>query len=100
SHVYLGSKRHLLEPIFQDKNEAFWRSAKQLEVGMISPVQFNGFLVERFKSSGKTITDEAVDRLLASSGGHPYGTQELAYFAWELVPGGRSVRVDVVAATV
>ena len=64
SHVYLGSKRHLLERIFQDKNEAFWRSAKQLEVGMISPVKFKGFIAERFKQSGKAITDEAVDRLL------------------------------------
>ena len=35
SHVYLGSKRHILERIFSDKNEPFWRSAKQLEIGMI-----------------------------------------------------------------
>ena len=32
SHIYLGSKRHILERIFNDKNEPFWRSAKQLEV--------------------------------------------------------------------
>ena len=96
SHVYLGSKRHLLERIFQDKNEAFWRSAKQLEVGMISPVKFKAFIASRFKSSGKTITDEAVDRLLAATGGHPYGTQELAYFAWELVPTGGAVTLEVV----
>ena len=35
SHVYLGSKRHLLERIFSDKNEPFWRSAMQLEIGAI-----------------------------------------------------------------
>ena len=40
SHVYLGSKRHVLERIFNDKNEPFWRSAKQLELGMIAPAQF------------------------------------------------------------
>ena len=33
SHVYLGSKRHILERIFSDENEPFWRSAKQLELG-------------------------------------------------------------------
>ena len=37
SHVYLGSKRHILEKIFNDKNEPFWRSAKQLEIGPIPP---------------------------------------------------------------
>jgi hypothetical protein len=96
SHVYLGSKRHLLEKIFQDRNEAFWRSAKQLEVGMISPVKFRAFIASRFKESGKAITDEAVDRLLAATGGHPYGTQELAYFCWELVPAGGAVTLEVV----
>ena len=29
-HVYLGSKRHILERIFNDQNEPFWRSAKQM----------------------------------------------------------------------
>jgi hypothetical protein len=85
SHVYLGSKRHLLERIFNDRNEPFWRSAKQLEIGLIPPQKFAGFIRERFADSGKGIADEAVERLLHASGGHPYGTQELAYFVWELV---------------
>jgi hypothetical protein len=85
SHVYLGSKRHLLERIFNDRNEPFWRSAKQLEIGLIPPEKFAGFIRERFADSGKGIADEAVERLLHASGGHPYGTQELAYFVWELV---------------
>jgi uncharacterized protein len=29
AHVYLGSKRHMLERIFNDENEPFWRSAKR-----------------------------------------------------------------------
>jgi hypothetical protein len=88
SHVYLGSKRHILERIFNDRNEPFWRSAKQLEIGLIPPDAFGPFIRERFAASGKTIADEAAARLLEISGGHPYGTQELAYFVWELVPFG------------
>ncbi|MGH2862306.1 MAG: AAA family ATPase [Solirubrobacteraceae bacterium] len=88
SHVYLGSKRHILERIFNDKNEPFWRSAKQLEIGMIQPSAFAPFLRDRFTASGKTIAQDALQRLLEVSGGHPYGTQELAYFVWELVPPG------------
>jgi hypothetical protein len=91
SHVYLGSKRHILERIFDDKNEPFWRSAKQLEIGMIPPAKFGPFLRDGFTASGKGITAEAIGQLLAISGGHPYGTQELAYFVWELVqPGGEA----------
>jgi ATP:corrinoid adenosyltransferase len=99
SHVYLGSKRHILERIFNDKNEPFWRSAKQLELGMIPPVKFGPFLADRFTASGKGITAAALEELLRMSGGHPYGTQELAYFVWELVPpDGEASLADVEAA--
>jgi uncharacterized protein len=88
SHVYLGSKRHLLERIFNDRNEPFWRSAKQLEIGMIPTARFADFVRERFDASGKGIAVEALARLLDATSGHPYGTQELAYFVWEVVPPG------------
>jgi hypothetical protein len=97
SHVYLGSKRHILERIFNDKNEPFWRSAKQLEIGPIPPALFASFLRDRFAGSGKQIGEEALERLLTASGGHPYGTQELAYFVWELVPSGGEATVTDVA---
>jgi hypothetical protein len=96
SHVYLGSKRHILERIFSDKNEPFWRSSKQLEIGMIPAVKFAAFIRSCFKKSGKTITDEALDRMLRATGGHPYGTQELAYFTWELTPTGGEARLEEV----
>ncbi len=96
SHVYLGSKRHLLERIFDDRNEPFWRSAKQLEIGPIPPAQFARFLRARFESSGKAIGDAAVSRLLEVTGGHPYATQELAYFTWELAHPGAEAGLEEV----
>ena len=33
AHVYLGSRRHVMERIFNDENEPFWRSAKPVELG-------------------------------------------------------------------
>ena len=96
SHVYLGSKRHILERIFNDRNEPFWRSAKQLEIGPIAADMFAPFLRERFTESGKAITDAGLQRLLEVSGGHPYGTQELAYFVWEQVePGGEATEATL-----
>jgi uncharacterized protein len=92
-HVYLGSKRHVLERIFEDENEPFWRSAKRLEIGPIEPAAFARFLRARFEETDKVIDDEAVNRVLEVTGGHPYGTQELAYFLWELVPTGHFARL-------
>lgn len=96
SHVYLGSKRHLIERIFNDKNEPFWRSAKQIEIGPIAPSVFAPFIRDCFSVSGKRIAEVALDRLFQIAHGHPYGTQELAYFVWELVPDNAEVGVAVV----
>jgi hypothetical protein len=96
SHIYLGSKRHLLRRIFADRNEPFWRSAKQLELGMIAPAKFAVFIRKRFAETGKRIGDEALERLLEATHGHPYGTQELAYFVWELVPASGEAGADAV----
>jgi AAA+ ATPase superfamily predicted ATPase len=86
-HVYLGSRRHVLERIFSDRNEPFWRSAKRIELGMIGPDQFASFIRARFAEAGRRISDAAVERLLGATQGHPYATQELAYFVWEAAPG-------------
>ncbi len=87
-HLYLGSKRHVMDKIFNDKNEPFWRAAKRLELGMIPPAKFAPFIRERFESTDKGIRDAALELLLGATGGHPYGTQQLAYTTWELVPTG------------
>ena len=55
-HIYLGSKRHILDKIFSNKNEAFWRSAKRLEIGMNPRETFASFVKARFESTDKGIT--------------------------------------------
>ncbi len=88
AHVYLGSRRHMMEQIFNDANEPFWRSAKKMELGVIPPAVFAEFIQARFEGTGRSIDHAVVHSLLALTHAHPYGTQELAYSLWELTPGG------------
>lgn len=88
AHVYLGSKRSMMERIFNDANEPFWRSAKRTELGLIDPRLFEPFIAGRFKATRRRVAPEAVAGVLAITHGHPYGTQELCYFLWEEVPEG------------
>jgi len=83
AHIYLGSRRHTMRRLFSDENEPFWRSAKLMELGVIETAKFAPFLDERFRMSGRTIAPTAIERLLEITGGHPYATQELAYFLWQ-----------------
>lgn len=88
AHVYLGSKRHVMERIFSDANEPFWRSAKPVELGPIAADPFSAFIASRFRATGKEAAPEAIEALLRSTGGHPYATQELCYFLWQQTPSG------------
>ena len=72
AHIYLGSKRHVLETIFNDKNEPFWRSAKRVEIGMIPTDKFRSYIERRFDGTDRGIREEAIERLLGATGGHPY----------------------------
>jgi hypothetical protein len=96
-HLYLGSRRHMMERIFNDENEPFWRSAKRMELDMIAPAAFAPFLSRRFAESGRAIDTAAIELILATTHGHPYATQELSYFTWQLVPEGGAATVGAVA---
>jgi hypothetical protein len=88
AHVYLGSKRHMMERIFNDENEPFWRSAKQIELGVIPRPAFAQFIRSRFEQTSRSVEDTVVDALLETTHSHPYGTQELAYALWEVTAEG------------
>jgi uncharacterized protein len=95
-HIYLGSKRHLMEQIFNDPNEPFWRSAKQLELGPIPSDPFAEFIAKRFGDTGKKIDAQIVLRVLETTGGHPYATQRLCYEIWQRTdPGETATDVEL-----
>ena len=98
-HVYLGSKRHVLESIFNDRNEPFWRSARRMDLGPIPEPEFAAFVRSRFTETRRELDPPGAAHLVSVTRGHPYATQELAYFTWELVPGGETgTTADVDAA--
>ncbi|HEX2109963.1 MAG TPA: ATP-binding protein [Gaiellaceae bacterium] len=94
AHIYLGSKRHMLERIFNDENEPFWRSAKPMELGLIPPPLFRPYIEAQFAATGKRVPAQVADAVLATTRGHPYATQELCYFLWEQTPAGRAANPD------
>jgi hypothetical protein len=57
-----------------------------MEIGVIAPELFRGYIDAQFARTGRRVELAAVDRVLASTLGHPYATQELCYFVWEETP--------------
>ena len=82
-HVYLGSKRTLMQRLFSDSSEPFWRSARHMELGPIPAEEFSRFIRERFESTGRAVASDVIARILETTAGHPYATQELCYALWD-----------------
>ena len=94
AHLYAGSKREMMHSLFSDKNEPFFRSAKIMEIGSIPAPLFADYIRAQFDRTNRGVNDEAVQRLLGVTDGHPYATQELAFALWDLVPEGFTATVD------
>lgn len=86
AHVYAGSRRDVMRRLFTHENEPFYRSAKVMELGRIAPRDFVSFVEQQFARTDRGLADGVAPALVATTRGHPYGTQELAYALWEEVP--------------
>lgn len=84
SHVFLGSQRHMMQRIFTHDNEPMYKMAKPLLLGPIDRTAFVAFILGRFAATDRQITDEAVERILQITQCHPFDTQELCHFTWNL----------------
>lgn len=84
AHVYLGSKQHLLHRVFTKAHAPLYNSARIFPLGPIADDRFAAFIRARFASTSVVITEAAITRILAVTGGHPHDTQKLCYFVWNL----------------
>ncbi len=95
AHVFLGSKRHLMEEVFTGQRQPLYKMAKPVILHPIERADFAAFIRARCAETGQGIDAAAIDAILDITGGHPQDTQELCYFTWSLAQGERVPLVDV-----
>jgi hypothetical protein len=97
AHVFLGSKRHLMQKVFTSVNEPMYKLAKPLPLMPITDEAFTRFIRDGFERTGLTIDEGAIAAILTITEGHPHDTQELCYFTWSLAQtGGAAVSTALV----
>lgn len=98
SYIFMGSKRHLMQGIFQSKNRPFYRFGKHFPLGKIPRNEFAAFIQKRFEETGFQITASAVDEILNVTEDHPYYTQLLCHILWDRTREVRTVTADDVSS--
>lgn len=82
SYIFCGSKKSILLEMFNDEKRAFYKSTKHFLIGEIDFPAWQSFIMEKFTSTGKTISTDLVRRIYDLTKGFPYYMQQLAYELW------------------
>jgi len=81
-YVFMGSKRHLIDDIFNNRNRAFYGIGKFFSLGKIPKEEFVSFIKKRFSATGLKINKDLSNKILSLTECHPYYTQMLCHEAW------------------
>ena len=92
--LFLGSAMSLMGEMFGQSRRPFYRFATPLDLPPVSDDAWRPYLTTRYRARGLDIGPDAVDRMLAKTGGHPYDTMQVAFEAF-LLAQDTSPTVDV-----
>lgn len=82
SYLFSGSKKSILTKMFNDKDRAFYKSAKHLNIDEIKEEDWIDFISNKFLISDKTIEKNLIKKYFEITLGYPYYMQQLMYFVW------------------
>jgi AAA+ ATPase superfamily predicted ATPase len=84
NYVFLGSQESMIREIFEKKKSPFYNFGYVMNLSGIPETEFSAFIAERF-SQFKIDTASLASDILEITRSHPYFTQQLAYFTWDLI---------------
>lgn len=82
SYCFYGSKRHMMLDIFNNSSNPFYRFGQVLFLQKIKKEEWIPFIVNSFRKTGKSISEEQADELCKIVKCHSWYLQQLCYFVW------------------
>lgn len=82
SYCLYGSKKHLMENMFQRQDYPFYRFGDLFYLGKISENDWIQYIRGRFEVTGKEISEELACRICNVTDRYSSYVQQLAWFAW------------------
>jgi uncharacterized protein len=82
SYVFAGSKVRMMEMLFADRKRAFFGQTHPVQLEPLGPDDLGEYISDRFGSTGKSVTPEALGALLDLVQGHPQRAMVVAHALW------------------
>jgi len=78
-----GSKFHMMQELFERQSMPFYRFGDLIHLGKITENDWRSFIKERFESTGKSIDETYISRIIKDTDRHSYYVQQLSHLIWE-----------------
>lgn len=98
--IFSGSARHLLSKMFDSPDEPFFKSARSMDLDIISLDSYRDFCKSLFGMYGKEITDSAIDSVYYLFCGNTYDMQQVMKEAFANTAKGGIVDEDTTLLTI
>lgn len=82
SYCLFGSKKHLMNELFEKKSLPFYKFGDSIYLPKISTADWILYICERFESTGKSISKELAERVCLAVDNHSSYVQQLAWLLW------------------
>lgn len=100
SYVFMGSKKHLFQGIFNDVNRPFYKSGKHYPLERLPAAEIVKYATAKFKEGGIRIDEKTAALIPEKSMGHPYYTQLLCHILWEIGSPNKRLSADDIHSAV
>lgn len=82
SYCLFGSKRHLMNELFEKRSLPFYKFGDSIYLPKISTPDWVSYICERFESTGKHISAELAERVCLAVDNHSSYVQQLSWLLW------------------
>lgn len=82
SYCLFGSKKHLMNELFEKKSLPFYKFGDALYLQKIGTQDWVNYICSRFKVTGKHISEELAEKICQKVDNHSSYVQQLAWLVW------------------
>lgn len=82
SYCLFGSKKHLMNELFEKKSLPFYKFGDAIYLPKISTIDWVEYICGRFEATGKNISKELAERICLAVDNHSSYVQQLAWLVW------------------
>jgi hypothetical protein len=84
SYCLYGSKRHMMNDIFSNASNAFYKFGDLMFLPKIAGEKWVEFIMKQFKRTGKSIAKQEATLISDSMKNHSWYVQQLSHYAWTM----------------